>query len=209
MENKIKEMWDNRYRQEAFAYGKDPNKFLTESLNKYNLSGKILFPAEGEGRNAVYAAKLGLDVTAFDISREGKNKALKLAALENVQIDYKVGDFLRMDFAELSFDGAALIFAHFPPNILSIYHKKIAGLIKPKGFVILEGFSKNNLTYREKSPKIGGPDKKEMLFSKEIIEDDFSDFEVLKLEEKVIELNEGNSHNGIGKVIRFVGRKSN
>ena len=209
MENKIKEMWDNRYREESFAYGKDPNRFLKDALDKYNLSGKILFPAEGEGRNAVYAAKQGLDVTAFDISQEGKNKALKLAASINVKVDYKVGDFLNMDFVECSFDGAALIFAHFPPNITSVYHKKIASLIKPNGLIILEGFSKNNLPYREKNPKIGGPDKIEMLFSKESIKQDFLDFEVIKLEENEIELNEGIYHNGIVKVIRFIGRKNN
>lgn len=202
-------MWNERYRSASFAYGKEPNDFFKESLNKYNLSGKVLFPAEGEGRNAVYAAKQGLDVIAFDISQEGKNKALKLASAEKVNIDYRVGDFLTMDFVERSFDCAVLIFAHFPPNILSDYHKKIASLIKPEGLVILEGFSKNNLSYRAKNPKIGGPNKEEMLFSKESIAHDFSDFEILKLEEQEIELNEGGFHNGIGKVIRFVGRKSN
>ncbi|MDF9796863.1 cyclopropane fatty-acyl-phospholipid synthase-like methyltransferase [Catalinimonas alkaloidigena] len=202
----MKEMWNERYRSASFAYGKEPNDFFKEALNKYNLSGKVLFPAEGEGRNAVYAVKQGLDVTAFDISQEGKNKALKLAALENVTIDYRVGDFLTMDFAEHSFDASVLIFAHFPPNILSDYHKKIASLIKPEGLVILEGFSKNNLTLREKNPEIGGPNKLDMLFSKESIAHDFSDFEIIKLEEVEIELHEGSFHNGTAKVIRFIGR---
>jgi len=205
----MKEMWDERYSSKTFAYGKEPNEFLKESLSKYNISGKALFPAEGEGRNAVYAAKQGLDVIAFDISQEGKNKALKLAASEEVSIDYSVGDFLTMDFAECSFDCAVLIFAHFPPDILSDYHKRIVSLIKPKGLVILEGFSKDHLSYRAKNPKIGGPNKEEMLFSTEGIAHDFIDFEVIELREQEIELNEGEYHNGTGKVIRFVGRKRN
>ncbi|NNK79867.1 MAG: class I SAM-dependent methyltransferase [Flavobacteriales bacterium] len=203
----MKEMWNERYRSASFAYGKEPNEFFKESLESYDLSDKALFPAEGEGRNSVYAAKQGLDVTAFDISEEGKKKALQLAASEEVHIDYRVGDFTTMDFVESSFDSAVLIFAHFPPDILSDYHKKIASLIKPRGFVILEGFSKNNLPYRAKNPKVGGPNKEEMLFSKESIAADFSDFEILELEEQEIELNEGAFHKGIGKVIRFVGRK--
>ena len=203
----MKEMWDNRYSATDFAYGKEPNEFFRESLTSYNLSGKLLLPAEGEGRNAVYAAKQGLQVTAFDISEEGKNKAFQLASAEGVTIDYQIGDFLSMDFIENSFDAAALIYAHFPPSILSVYHQRIGELIKPNGIVMLEGFSTNNLPLREKNPEIGGPNKLEFLFTTESIKKDFPQFETLQLEEKEVELNEGIYHKGMGKVIRFVGKK--
>ncbi len=88
---KMKEMWDNRYSTEDYAYGIAPNVFFKEVIAKYKLKGKMLLPAEGEGRNAVYAAKNGLEVTAFDISLEGKNKAIKLAERENVKIKYEIG----------------------------------------------------------------------------------------------------------------------
>ena len=207
MKNEMKEMWNNRYSARDFAYGKKPNEFFKESITKYNLSGKLFLPAEGEGRNAVYAAKKGLQVTAFDISEEGKKKALQLASAEDVTIDYKVGDFLSMDFNENSFDAAALIYAHFPPAILSIYHQRIGELIKPGGLLILEGFSTNNLPLREKNPEIGGPNKLEMLFTTKNIQKDFPQFQILELEEKEVKLNEGIYHRGIGKVIRFVGEK--
>jgi len=203
----MKEMWDNRYRAVEYAYGTTPNVFFKSSLDKYNLKGSILLPAEGEGRNAIYAARQGLAVSAFDISEEGRKKALQLAAAHNVVIDYNVGEFLEMDFTENSFDAAALIYAHFPPNKLSNYHKRIADLIKPNGLVILEGFSKNHLPLREKNPKVGGPNKLEMLFSIESIRNDFPDFEILELEEVETILNEGEFHIGKAKVIRFVGRK--
>lgn len=207
MNNEMKEMWNNRYGAKEFAYGKEPNGFFKKTVTSYKLAGKILLPAEGEGRNAVFAAKQGLHVTAFDISEEGKKKSLQLAAAQGVIIDYKVGDFMSMDFNEASFDGAALIYAHFPPTILSVYHQRIGELIKPSGLLILEGFSTNNLPLREKNPEIGGPNKLEMLFTTEIIKKDFHEFEALQLEEKEIELNEGIYHNGVGKVIRFVGKK--
>ncbi len=207
MNNEMKEMWNNRYGAKEFAYGKEPNGFFKKTVTSYKLAGKILLPAEGEGRNAVFAAKQGLHVTAFDISEEGKKKSLQLAAAQGVIIDYKVGDFMSMDFNEASFDGAALIYAHFPPTILSVYHQRIGELIKPSGLLILEGFSTNNLPLREKNPEIGGPNKLEMLFTTESIKKDFHEFEALQLEEKEIELNEGIYHNGVGKVIRFVGKK--
>ena len=159
----MNDMWNERYSAEEYAYGIEPNVFLKDAIQKYNLKGKMLFPAEGEGRNAVYAAKNGLEVSAFDLSIEGKNKALKLATKENVEINYQVGDFFDLDIIHEKFDAAALIYAHLPPNLLSSYHKKIAELLVPGGLILLEGFSKNNLSYREENPNIGGPLNVEML----------------------------------------------
>ncbi len=90
----MKEIWDKRYKDANYAYGKEPNVFLKETLEKVDLKGSMLLPAEGEGRNAIYAAKLGLKATAFDISIEGKNKALDLEKKEGVELNYEVGDFL-------------------------------------------------------------------------------------------------------------------
>ena len=203
----MKEIWDNRYRDIEYAYGEKPNVFFKETLDNLNLKDSILLPAEGEGRNAVYAAKRGLDVTAFDISIEGKNKALDLAKKENVEINYEVGEFFELNLVKGSYDCAALIYAHFPPTIREAYHKKIASLIKPNGTLILEGFSIAHLEYQKKNPHVGGPKKKAMLFSTEIIKKNFIDFEIIHLEEIEIQLNEGLYHQGKGKVIRFIGKK--
>ena len=203
----MKEMWDARYLNEEYAYGIKPNAFFKEAIEKYKLNGTILLPAEGEGRNAVYAAKMGMKVTAFDISEEGKKKALKLAEKENVTINYKVGDFFDLDIIKQTYKSAALIFAHLPVSILSKYHQKIADLIEPNGFIVLEGFSKNHLKLSDENPSLGGPKNIEMLFSKESIQKDFSDFEILLLQEINVNLSEGKYHNGVSSVIRFIGKK--
>ena len=88
--NNLNTVWDDRYSNKEYAYGTEPNNFLKEQLQNLPI-GSIFFPAEGEGRNAVYAAKLGWLATAFDISIEGKNKALQLAKINNVTINYQVG----------------------------------------------------------------------------------------------------------------------
>jgi len=95
--------WNERYSKDEFAFGKQPNNYLKEQLEKLNV-GTILFPAEGEGRNAVFAANLGWTVSAFDISMEGKKKADRLAKINNVTIDYQVGDL-----QEISFDTEQLM----------------------------------------------------------------------------------------------------
>src|SRR5688500_13182812 len=118
------ERWNDRYSKEEFAYGKQPNNYLKEQLKKLDV-GTILFPAEGEGRNTVFATKLCWTVSAFDISVEGKNKAFRLAATNNVTIDYQVGELQTLNYAAGQFDAIALIYAHFPAHIKSLYHKTL------------------------------------------------------------------------------------
>ena len=198
--------WDERYSKEEFAYGEAPNNYLKAQLTKLPI-GKILFPAEGEGRNAVFAAKLGWSVSAFDISSEGKNKAIKLAEKNNVSIDYQVGVLETLDFESEQFDVIALIYAHFPANIKSLYHKTFDRFLKNNGIIVFEAFSKKHIDYVTANEKVGGPKDIESLFSIAEIKLDFPNYEIIELVEQEIELNEGTYHNGIGSVIRFVGRK--
>jgi 2-polyprenyl-3-methyl-5-hydroxy-6-metoxy-1,4-benzoquinol methylase len=204
--NNWTQRWDDRYSSEEFAYGQQPNNYLKEQIEKLQ-PGSILFPAEGEGRNAVFAAKSGWNVSAFDISAEGKNKALKLAEANNVSIDYQVGELETLDFQETQFDAIALIYAHFPAEIKSAIHKQLNKLLNKDGIIIFEAFSKKHLEYLAINDKVGGPKDIESLFSIEEIKADFPNYEIIELEEKEIELNEGLFHNGKGSVIRFVGRK--
>lgn len=200
------ERWNDRYSNDEFAYGEAPNNYLKEELEKLAV-GTILFPAEGEGRNAVFAAQLGWTVSAYDISLEGKNKALRLAAANHVTIDYQVGELQTLNYIPEQFDAIALIYAHFPAEIKSDCHKTLDQYLRKGGIVIFEAFSKNHLDYIAKNEKVGGPKDIESLFSIEEIKADFNNYEIITLEEKEIELNEGVFHNGQGSVIRFVGRK--
>lgn len=198
--------WNERYSNEEFAYGEQPNNYFKDQLIKLDI-GRILFPAEGEGRNAVFAAKLGWTVSAFDISFEGKNKALKLAEKNKVSIEYQVGDLQSLNYNNEQFDAIALIYAHFPATIKSNYHKTIGQYLRKGGTVIFEAFSKKHLDYLAKNEKVGGPKDIESLFSIEEIKTDFAGYEIIELVEKEIELNEGIYHKGKGSVVRFVGRK--
>ena len=204
--NEWTERWDDRYRNTVFAYGKEPNMYLQEQLSKLAI-GTILFPAEGEGRNAVFAATLGWKVSAFDISTEGKKKALLLAASNEVTIDYQVGELETLNYNAGQFDAIALIYAHFPAGIKSLYHKTLDKYLRQNGVVIFEAFSKKHVDYIAKNEKVGGPKDITMLFSTEELAADFSDYEIIELVEKEVELNEGLYHNGKGSVIRFMGRK--
>ncbi|WP_236973957.1 class I SAM-dependent methyltransferase [Membranihabitans maritimus] len=201
------EKWNQRYSEKEFAFGVEPNIYFKSHVDKLPV-GKILFPAEGEGRNAVYAAQSGWDVSAFDISFKGRKKAMELAKQRNVSLDYKVGELPELAFDNDTFDAIALIYAHFPTEIKSNYHQILSSLLKTGGTIIFEAFSKNHLEYRAKNPGVGGPSNFDSLFSKEEILKDFKGYEVMELGEEVIDLQEGKYHVGKGSVIRFVGRKS-
>jgi 2-polyprenyl-3-methyl-5-hydroxy-6-metoxy-1,4-benzoquinol methylase len=198
--------WNERYSGKEFAYGEEPNNYLKEQLENLE-AGAILFPAEGEGRNAVFAAKLGWKVSAFDISIEGKNKALQLAAANNVTVNYQVGELQELNYGPGQFDAIALIYAHFPADSKSFYHKTLSHYLQKGGLIIFEAFSKKHLDYIAKNEKVGGPKELAMLFSIEELKSDFPDYEIIELTEKEIELSEGSFHNGKGSVIRFVGQK--
>ena len=70
----MKEFWDQRYAAAAYAYGESPNLWYKSRLELLT-PGRILLPADGEGRNGVFAASLGWEVVSFDISEEGCKKA--------------------------------------------------------------------------------------------------------------------------------------
>ncbi len=199
-------MWNTRFGKEEYAYGTQPNEYLKDKLENLK-PGSILFPAEGEGRNAIYAAEQGWEVSAFDISEEGQKKALKLAEKKKVSIDYKIGKLANLGYKPEQFDAIALIYAHFPPNIRSDYHKLLHTYLKKGGTIIFEAFSKEHLDYKRKNPNVGGPGNLDYLFSMEELQSDFSDYEILDLKQTTVQLNEGDGHVGTGSVIRFLGKK--
>ncbi len=192
-------MWDERYAQDGFVYGKEPNEFFKRELLNYR-PGKILLPAEGEGRNAVYAAKLGWEVYAFDSSSEAIKKAKRLASENMVKISYELSSFEGSDYPNDFFDLIGLFYAHTFSRIEN--HKKLINFFKQKGTIILEGFSRKQI--RNNS---GGPKKIEMLFSKEELQSDFAELSELKIWEEELHLNEGEYHHGKSSVIRLIGQK--
>jgi len=193
------EIWNQRYAQDTYVYGIEPNEFYKEQLSKLH-PGKILFPAEGEGRNAVYAALNGWEVTAFDSSQEAKKKAERLATEKEVKLEYHISSIENIEFEENSFDAIVLVYVHTENRHEN--HRKLLRFLKPGGTLILEGFSKKQL-----SNNSGGPRNLDMLFSIEELNSDFKSLNEINISESEIELNEGNLHIGKAAVIRIVAKK--
>lgn len=196
----MKDFWNERYDEESYAYGSSPNEFFKQQLDKLKI-GSILLPAEGEGRNALYALSKGWEVLAFDFSESAKIKAKKLATDHGFDLNYQVIDVLEFKSVK-KFDVIAFCYAHFPAAIRKKANQHLLKSLKPNGHIIFEAFSKNQL-----GKPSGGPKNIDMLYNIDEVEDEFIGINFKILEEKEIELNEGIYHIGDASVIRFTGTK--
>lgn len=197
----MKDFWNNRYAQEEYAYGTLPNGYFQAQLDLLQ-PGKLLLPAEGEGRNAVYAAGTGWVVDAFDYSESGRNKALALARQRNVSIRYDLIEVEHYICEDPSYSAAALIFAHLPPPMRRKLHAEVEKCLIPGGHLILEAFSPKQLPLTS-----GGPKKVDMLYTAEMLREDFQQLQILDLSEKRVHLTEGPYHTGDAEVVRLLARK--
>lgn len=199
----MRDFWDSRYSESEYAYGKEPNRFFKSEIDRLT-PGSLFMPGEGEGRNAVYAATKGWDVHALDISKEGRKKAFALADEYGVSIRYSLESIETAPVLSGTFDAAALIFVHLPPELFSIATKKVAEGLKPDGKLIFELYSKKQL-----GRSSGGPKNIDMLFDL----DHFSSllikmgFHLPDIKEQEILLNEGKFHAGSAMVIHGVAHK--
>lgn len=195
------DFWNDRYASDEYIYGKEPNAFLAQQLSKLD-PGNLLLPAEGEGRNAVFAARQGWQVHAIDQSEEGKKKCLKLANQFGVTIDYSVEDIQKADFQQEKYDVIALIYAHFPAKWRKAVHQNLVKALKPGGVLMLEAFNPQQM-----GNSSGGPKDKSMLYDVKMLEADFSELDVKLLEELTTDLEEGEYHYGKANVVRLVAIK--
>jgi len=196
----MSKFWDERYNIKEYLYGILPNEFFKTQISKLK-AGKLLLLAEGEGRNAVYAAKQGWMVDAVDSSQQAKIKALKLADENNVTINYKVESLEDFKTVQSEYDAVGIIFVHLDNQSSKTVHARAIEALKPGGKIILQVFEKDQL-----GRKSGGPNDLELLYSLDDIKSNFNSLFTEILSKEIIFLAEG-FHSGEGIVINFVGIK--
>lgn len=194
------QFWDQRYTENETSYGNKPNNFFKLFIDLHK-PGSILLPAEGEGRNDIYAAQKGWQVDAFDFSPIAKNKALATAKAANININYWV-ETIEVFKATKQYDAIALIYTHVPPQVRERFHSEIINAIKPGGFLILEAFGKEQLNLSS-----GGPRDETMLYDTASLYQDFQLLHILNCEQRNIFLDEGKFHCGEASVLRLTGQR--
>lgn len=190
--------WDERYSEPGFAYGTAPNDFLVSVANKIPI-GRILSLGEGEGRNAVYLASLGHEVTGVDGSGVGLAKAQELAAARGVAINTVVADLSGFRIEPGQWDGIVSCYCHLPPATRKPLHRDVVTGLRPGGLFVLEAFTKQQLAYGS-----GGPQSLELLMSLSELKQELEGLEFIHAVEMERDVREGSKHTGLASVVQIL-----
>lgn len=198
------QFWNTRFDKIEFIFGKEPNEFLVDQTIRYLKPGNtVLCIADGEGRNGVWLAKQGMQVTAFDVSDIALAKAKQFAKEEHVSIQYSLCDADGFSWEPSAYDAIVGIFIQFAdPQMRSRIFQQVKDALKPGGVFILQGYTPKQLEY-----KTGGPSLIEHLYTEEMIRELSNGFEILELQCYEKELSEGPRHTGMSALLGLVSKK--
>lgn len=196
----MRDLWNQRYQKTAYHYGTSPNDFLVQNASM--ISSPVLSICEGEGRNGVFLAKRGLEVTAVDFSEVALEKAAALAASQEVSLNTIVQDLSTYLPSPSHYNAVISIFAHLPSVLRARLYPALVKSLCPGGILLLEAYSTDQLSFGT-----GGPQEIDRLMSCEIIKSEFPTLEVVHLETVERDVIEGVGHTGRASVVQFIGRK--
>ena len=193
--------WDERYSEEGFAFGDQPNDFLVE-IEPTLTKGDTLMLGDGDGRNGVWVAQQGHHVVSVDLSAVGAEKAKKLALQRGTTIDARVGDLEMFDMGSAQWDNVVSIFCHVPSAIRRRVHENVKAALRPGGRFILESYNAANI-----GRGVGGPQSADLTVELEELEADFAGW-ALEVH-RAIDRNiiEGKYHSGHSSTVQFVAVK--
>jgi SAM-dependent methyltransferase len=194
-------MWDKRYSEPGYAYGTEPNEFLVSMVDRLP-GGRVLCLAEGEGRNAVYLAGLGFEVTAVDDSSVGLEKAESLARERGVDIVTVNADLADYPIEPAAWQGIVSIFCHVPPVVRAALHERCLRGLAPNGAFVLEGFTPRQLDFGT-----GGPKSRELLMELAVIRQELPGLRLEIAREVEREVIEGKYHKGRAAVVQILAVK--
>ena len=195
--------WNARFAGPQYHFGRAPNAFLAREAARLLRGQSALCVADGEGRNGVFLATRGLEVTAFDIAANGVAKARALAAEQHVRIDVREADIRDWDWNARTYDAVVAIFIQFlTPTERPEVFRGMQRAVAPGGLLLLEGYRPEQIRYRT-----GGPGKPEHLYTREWLEATFRGWELLRLDAYDAEIGEGAGHAGMSALIDLVARR--
>ncbi len=195
----MKDFWDQQYKNEEHLFGKEPNEFFRTFIDSLP-PGKILLPGAGEGRNAVYAAEAGWEVDAFDISSAAREKALRFAQDEGIDLHYSLQDARNFNCKKDYYDVVAIMFMQLPPEDRRLFHQRITECLKPDGgnlYLFAFALDEQNL-------KSSGLPDTSSFYTVQELTNDFEGLQIDLLQQEEVTLEEGAGHSGKAKIIKMM-----
>jgi len=200
----MSKFWDERYDRNDYVYGTEANDFLKQTILQIGLrsKAKVLCLAEGEGRNAVFLAEKGAEVTAVDYSAVALQKAKRLSAQKNVHVETLKLDLIDEQLPDYGYDVIIMIFCHLPYLARRKIYNQVKERLKPGGYLILEGYTTDQLMRNT-----GGPKDSDLMFSSSELANAFDGFSIHLNHEIIRLILEGQFHTGDGAVCQFIAQK--
>ena len=196
-------MWNERYSKPGYLFGIEPARFLQEHSAHLTAGARVLAVADGEGRNSVYMASLGLDVAAMDSSHIAIEKARALAMVQGVDVAFHEADIAKWDWAEGRYDLVVAVFIQFVgPTQRDAIFKGMMRTLKPGGVLMLHGYTPEQIALGT-----GGPPQAENMYTVEMLKTAFADFEILELNAYERVVDEGEGHSGRSALVDLIARK--
>ncbi|HMP89822.1 MAG TPA: class I SAM-dependent methyltransferase [Kiritimatiellia bacterium] len=194
-------LWDQRFSHPEPAYGDQPSLFLVEHAHLFKPDQRVFVPADGEGRNGLWLARRGLDVTCVDLSAIGLNKIQSTADREQLRVQTLRKDLFTWDWPKARYDHIVAVYFHMTPEHRKRIHRAMCDALVPGGYIFLEAFHKDQFGL-----KSGGPRDPSMLFDQEMLRDDFGQMKIEVLQRVEIRLKEGRLHQGPAVLMRMLAR---
>jgi len=195
--------WNARYAREDFHFGEEPNAFLRAGAHYLKPKQHVLCVADGEGRNSVFLAEQGIEVTAFDFAPNAVAKAKRLAERRGVRVNHQLGDINAWDWTAAAYDAVIAVFIQFlPPQSRERVFAGMMKAVRPDGLFLLEGYRPEQVDYAT-----GGPTRREHMYTQGWLEGLFGDWQILELNVYDAVIREGQGHSGVSALIDFVARK--
>jgi len=181
-----REAWDAKYAGSEFLWKEEPNRFLVAELDGL-APGRALDIACGEGRNAVWLAQQGWDVTGVDFSEVGLAKAARLAESRGVEVEWVTADLLEY-VPPPGLDLAIAFYFQVPDDQRRLVLGRAAEALAPGGTMLVVAHDLLNL-----SEGIGGPQEPDVLYSPDDVVGDLAGLEIARAERVRRPVGEGDA----------------
>lgn len=170
-------MWDRRYSASELIWSATPNATLAGEVADLP-PGRALDLGCGEGRNAIWLAEKGWQVTAVDFSAVGIEKARQLAATRGVEVKWDVANLTEYHLEPAAaYDLVFLTFIHLARKDFVGLLRKAEDALAPDGRLIVIGHDSSNLT-----EGVGGPQDPNVLYSHQDVAQAVPDMSIEKAE---------------------------
>lgn len=167
--------WNERYDGAELVWSAEPNRFVVDEVGELE-PGRALDLAAGEGRNAIWLAKLGWDVVAVDFASVGIDTGRRLAAHHDVEVEWVVDDVLSYR-PDGRFDLVLVVYLHLDPGDLDAVLRVARDVLTPGGRVVVIGHHVDNIEHG-----YGGPQMPAILHDHEKIAATLRDIEGIDVE---------------------------